>query len=57
MILHFHIHKTSKYNDDSAIPLASVNSKWGSLSAGAYCWYDNDAANKTPGRIYAINIS
>ena len=38
--------KTTKYNDGCVIPLVSINSEWGSLSAGAYCWYNNDAANK-----------
>ena len=38
--------KTTKYNDGCAIPFVIINSKWGSLSTGAYCLYDNDAANK-----------
>jgi uncharacterized protein (TIGR02145 family) len=39
--------KTTKYNDGSAIPLVTDNTKWAALSTSAYCWYNNDkTANK-----------
>lgn len=39
--------KTTKYNDNTAIPLVTDNSEWRSLTTPAYCWYDNDISNKT----------
>ena len=39
--------KTTKYNDNTAIPLVTDNSEWISLTTPAYCWYDNDISNKT----------
>jgi uncharacterized protein (TIGR02145 family) len=46
--------KTTKYNDDTAIPLVTDNTEWGYLSTPAYCWYYNDeATTKNPyGAIY-----
>ena len=46
--------KVTKYNDGSPISNITDNSEWGSLSDGAYCWYDNDATfNKdTYGALY-----
>ncbi len=38
--------KTTKYNDGTNIPLVSDNT-WGALTTPAYCWYNNDVANKT----------
>lgn len=34
--------KTTKYNDNTAIPNVTDNTTWGTLSAPAYCWYKND---------------
>ncbi len=42
--------KTTKYNDGTAIANVTDNAEWGSLSTGAYCWYDNNQA--TYGDIY-----
>jgi len=39
--------KTTKYNDNTAIPLVTDYSEWRSLTTPAYCWYDNDISNKT----------
>ncbi|MCX6309302.1 MAG: hypothetical protein NTY32_10900, partial [Bacteroidia bacterium] len=39
--------KTTKYNDGKAIPLVTDDAAWGDLSTPAYCFYNNDAANKT----------
>ena len=39
--------KTTKYNDNSTIPLVTDASAWEALAAfttPAYCWYNNDAA-------------
>ncbi|MGA2405262.1 MAG: fibrobacter succinogenes major paralogous domain-containing protein [Bacteroidales bacterium] len=36
--------KTTKYNDNSLIPLVTDNTQWGTLSTPGYCWYNNDAA-------------
>ena len=38
--------RTTKYNDGSTIPNVTGNSEWENLSAGAYCYYENDAGNK-----------
>jgi uncharacterized protein (TIGR02145 family) len=39
--------KTTKYADGSAIPNITNDAAWGSDVTGAYCWYDDDIANKT----------
>jgi uncharacterized protein (TIGR02145 family) len=45
--------KTTKYRDGSAIPNITDNTAWTTQSAGAYCWYNNDIANKpTYGALY-----
>lgn len=38
--------KTTKYIDGAAIPNLTVNGDWIADITGAYCWYDNDIANK-----------
>ena len=38
--------KTTHYNDGTAIPNLIVNVDWAADTTGAYCWYDNDIANK-----------
>jgi uncharacterized protein (TIGR02145 family) len=35
--------KTTKYNDDTSIPEVTDNTEWVAATAGAYCWYNNDA--------------
>jgi uncharacterized protein (TIGR02145 family) len=51
--------RTTKYNNNSAIPNVTNNTTWANLSTAAYCWYNNDIANKpTFGALYnwyAIN--
>lgn len=37
--------KTTHYNDGSAIPNVTGDGIWGGLTTGAYCYYDNNAAN------------
>ena len=58
--------KTTKYNDNSEIPLVSDPTAWSNiynnaLTTPAYCWYNNDITNKTLyGALYnwyAINSS
>jgi len=46
--------KTTRYNDNTQIPLVTVASEWGGLTTPAYCWYNNDEnANKaTYGALY-----
>jgi uncharacterized protein (TIGR02145 family) len=50
--------KTSKYADGTPIPNLTLNADWIAEDGtaghdGAYCWYDNDIANKTPyGALY-----
>jgi len=46
--------RTTKYNDNTAIPLVTDNSAWGNLTSPGCCWYNNDAAtNKnTYGALY-----
>jgi uncharacterized protein (TIGR02145 family) len=40
--------KTTKYSDAShtAIPVVTGDAAWAALNIPAYCWYNNDAANK-----------
>lgn len=45
--------KTSRYNDGTNIPLITENTAWVSMTKGAYCWYENNLANKAKyGAIY-----
>lgn len=46
--------RTTKYKDNTAIPLVTDNTAWTNLSTPGYCWYNNDAAtNKsTYGALY-----
>jgi uncharacterized protein (TIGR02145 family) len=37
--------RTSKYNDGTPIPNVTDNNAWSNLNTGAYCFYDNNAAN------------
>jgi uncharacterized protein (TIGR02145 family) len=51
--------KTTKYNDNSTIPLVTDASAWEALAAfttPAYCWYNNDAATykATYGALYNL---
>jgi uncharacterized protein (TIGR02145 family) len=39
--------KTTKYNDGTDIPAATLTSDWPNVITPCYCWYNNDAANKT----------
>ncbi len=39
--------KTNKFNDGTAIPLISDPIAWIGRNTPAYCWYDNNAANKS----------
>jgi uncharacterized protein (TIGR02145 family) len=38
--------KTTKYDDETAIPLVTDEKAWEALKTSAYCWYNNDIANK-----------
>lgn len=38
--------KTTKYNNGTNIPNVTDNGTWAGLSTPAYCWYNNDIANK-----------
>jgi len=38
--------RTTKYNDGTAIPNVTDKDQWTKLTTGAYCWYDNNTANK-----------
>lgn len=45
--------KTTKFNDGTAIPNVTDNTEWSDLNTPAYCWYDNEIANKaTYGALY-----
>jgi uncharacterized protein (TIGR02145 family) len=45
--------KTTKYADGTPIPNLTVDGAWAADTNGAYCWYNNDIANKTPyGALY-----
>ena len=34
--------KTTKYNDNTTIPIISTNTDWSNLASGAYCSYSNE---------------
>jgi uncharacterized protein (TIGR02145 family) len=46
--------RTTKYNDNTSIPLVTSNTGWIDLTTPGYCWYNNDEASfKNPyGGIY-----
>jgi uncharacterized protein (TIGR02145 family) len=46
--------KTTKYNDNTSIPLITDNTAWNSLISPGYCWYNNDASTygSTYGALY-----
>ena len=50
--------KTTKYSDNSGIPLITGNSEWAELTTPGYCWYNNNAgANKnTYGALYNWHV-
>lgn len=39
--------RTSRYNDGEKILAVTDSIIWKSLTAGAFCWYNNDESNKT----------
>jgi uncharacterized protein (TIGR02145 family) len=46
--------KTTKYNDNTTIPLVTDNTIWTALTTPGYCWYNNDATGykATYGALY-----
>ena len=45
--------KTTKYRNGDLIPNVTDGTAWSALATGAYCWYNNDVANKaTYGGLY-----
>jgi uncharacterized protein (TIGR02145 family) len=45
--------RATVYNDGSKISFVTNNGIWAGLTAGAYCWYDNDTTNRnTYGALY-----
>ncbi len=45
--------KTTKFNDETGIPLVTDNTAWGNLSTPGYCWYDDSISYKNPyGALY-----
>jgi uncharacterized protein (TIGR02145 family) len=46
--------KTTKYTDNTAIPLITDDTEWRSLITPAYCWYNNDESSykATYGALY-----
>jgi uncharacterized protein (TIGR02145 family) len=36
--------KTTRYNDNTSIPLVSGSNEWRSLITPGYCWYNNDSS-------------
>ena len=46
--------KTTKYNDNTTIPIVANNTAWNTLTTPAYCWYNNDATTykATYGALY-----
>ncbi len=39
--------RVTHYRNGDAIPNETNSTTWSGLTSGAYCWYDNDPANKT----------
>jgi len=39
--------RTTKFRNGDPIPNVAVNESWSATANGAFCWYNNDAANKT----------
>lgn len=39
--------RATKFNDGTAIPNVGANTAWSGLATPGYCWYNNDAANKS----------
>jgi uncharacterized protein (TIGR02145 family) len=49
--------KTTTYTDGKPIPLVTDGATWANLLTDAYCWYDNDPANKDVyGALYNWNV-
>ena len=45
--------QTTHYRDGSAIPVVADNTEWSKLTTGAYCYYNNDSANRAIyGKLY-----
>lgn len=45
--------KTTKYNDNTSIPLVTDNTAWSNLTTPGYCWYNNNSSYKnTYGALY-----
>ena len=45
--------KTTRYNDGTLIPKVKDNKEWSNLTKGAWCYYNNDAANNAKyGKLY-----
>jgi len=45
--------KVTRYRNGDAISNVTDNTAWAGLTTGAYCWYNNNIANKTPyGALY-----
>jgi uncharacterized protein (TIGR02145 family) len=45
--------KTTKYNDQTAIPLVTGSSAWTNMTTPAYCWFNNSSDYKDPyGALY-----
>jgi uncharacterized protein (TIGR02145 family) len=42
--------KTTRYNDNTAIPMVTVNNTWFLMTTPGYCWYNNNVA--TYGALY-----
>jgi hypothetical protein len=38
--------KTTKFNDNTNIPLVTDNDQWAALSAPGFSWYNNDVTDK-----------
>jgi len=48
--------KTTHYADGSPIPNITINANWAADTEGAYCWYNNDIANKPDyGALYSFH--
>jgi uncharacterized protein (TIGR02145 family) len=40
--------KTTRFSDNSAIPVITANTEWITLTTPGYCWYNNDEAINKP---------
>lgn len=50
--------RTTRYRNGDTIPEAQLDSEWGSVLGGAWCWYNNDHEKDIPyGKLYTFRTT